>query len=307
MEPGKGLTTAEWATITTSHPMKGLIEALGNELEWRKDAATAIPTGFDAWDTRLGGLFAGDLVSVVGAVGSGTSSLLLAITNSALRAGHPVIYVSCQRPASQLVERFVAVRSNVDELRLRAGHLNEKQMVRVRAAMDQVARLALYPITTRAPSAIVEAVAAVNMTNDFATPLVIIDGYEEFVAGILEAGQPSRDRILALRDAAHDMKFALVVAARLTEVLPQLPRAIHEVPEDLAHYSDVVLALAPDEDAWTDAETSTLKLTIVKHRTADPNMTRSLLLQRSGRYGWTVDHTAKVSFAKSLRPIWPPD
>ena len=136
---------------------------------------------------------------------------------------------------------------------------------------------------------------------------MIIDGYEEFVAGTLDGSHPSRDRILALRDAAHEMKFALVFAARLTEVLPQLPRAIHEVPEDLAHYSDVVLALAPDEDAWTDTETSTHKLTVVKHRSADPSMARSLLLQRSGRYGWTVDHTAEVSFANSLRPIWPAD
>jgi hypothetical protein len=34
--------------------MKELVEALGAELEWRKDTATGIPTGFDAWNTRPG-------------------------------------------------------------------------------------------------------------------------------------------------------------------------------------------------------------------------------------------------------------
>lgn len=307
MTTSKGLTAADWATISTSEPMKPLMAALGEELEWRKDATTSVPTGFDAWDTRLGGLYPGELVSVVGEVGAGTSSLLLAITNSALRAGHPVIYVSCQRPASRLVERFVAVRANVDELRLRAGHLDDKQLARVRAAMDQMARLSLYPITTREPSAVVEAVAAVNMTNDFAAPLVVIDGYEEFVAGAAGAATTSRERILALRDAAHEMHFALVVAGRLEGPVSDRERMIHEIPNDLAHYSDVVLTLAAADEPWSEPDGATLTLTVVKHRTANPKTTRSLSLRRTGRYGWMADGRAEVSFAKSLRPTWPND
>ena len=113
-----GLTAADWATITTAEPMRTLVASLGEELEWRKDVTTAIPTGFDAWDNRLGGLYPAEVVSVVGEVGAGTSSLLLALANSALRGGHPVVYVCCERPVKRFVERMVAVRANVDELRL---------------------------------------------------------------------------------------------------------------------------------------------------------------------------------------------
>lgn len=285
-------------------PMSALISDLAEDLEFRKDRSIGIPTGFDGWDDRLGGLYPGELVSVVGAVGAGTSSLLLAITNAAMRGGHPVVYVSCRQTAGRLVERFVAQRANVDELRLRTGRLSEKQLVRVTAAMDQVSRLPLYPVITRQPSAIIEAVAAVNMTNDFAAPLVVIDGYEEFVLSATD-GPPTVDHVVAIRAAAQEMGFALVIAGRLRGEPTDWEPAIDEVPEDLAHYSDVVLALAKSDASSTDWNVTSLKLTVVKHRTASPKATQTLRLERRGRYGWNVDQTADVSFGRSLRPIWP--
>lgn len=114
----QGLTAAEWARAKMDRPMSDLISDLAEELEFRKDTSVGIPTGFDGWDDRLGGLYPGELVSVVG------------------------------------------------------------------------------------------------LTNDFAAPLVVVDGYEEFVLSAAD-GPATGDHIVAIRAAAQEMGFALVIAGRL--------------------------------------------------------------------------------------------
>jgi len=135
----QGLTAAEWARAKMDRPMSDLISDLAEELEFRKDTSVGIPTGFDGWDDRLGGLYPGELVSVVG------------------------------------------------------------------------------------------------LTNDFAAPLVVVDGYEEFVLSAAD-GPATGDHVVAIRAAAQEMGFALVIAGRLRGESTDWDAAIDEVPEDLAHY-----------------------------------------------------------------------
>jgi replicative DNA helicase len=103
-----------------------------------------VPTGFPSIDQVLGGgPRRQDLVVLSGDVGSGKSSLALAIAVRTAALGTPVTYLSGEMSEERLTERALAQESRVSIEDLRAGRLNEVTRSAVGAAAIRLRDLPL--------------------------------------------------------------------------------------------------------------------------------------------------------------------
>src|SRR5690349_8610288 len=115
------------------------LSVLLNQVDAVADGAPArgtVPTGFPSMDRLLGGgLRRGDLIALGGDVGSGKSSLALAIALRAAEAQHSVAFLSGEMSRDRVLERALAIegRAKVDDLR--AGSLDETARAAVGAAV----------------------------------------------------------------------------------------------------------------------------------------------------------------------------
>lgn len=107
--------------------LEGLVAAGG--------AGDTVTTGFPSLDALLGGgMRRGDLVVLAGDVGSGKSSLALAMALRVAEEGQGVALFSGEGSSSRLLERALAAEGRVRLDDLRHGRLDEAAYARVAAA-----------------------------------------------------------------------------------------------------------------------------------------------------------------------------
>ena len=98
-------------------------------------ARDGIPTGFPSLDRMIGGgLRREDLIVLGGDVGSGKSSLALALAIRAARAGAPTLVLSGEMSPDRMLERALAIEGGVSIDDLRQGRLEPEHRAAVGAA-----------------------------------------------------------------------------------------------------------------------------------------------------------------------------
>lgn len=83
-----------------------------------EDAVEPIPTGFSAFDQIIGGGLMGGCLYILGAVSSlGKTTLMLQIADSIAASGYPVLFVTIEQAASEIVAKSLSrvMRVNKDE------------------------------------------------------------------------------------------------------------------------------------------------------------------------------------------------
>jgi replicative DNA helicase len=215
-------------------------------------APDAVASGFPSLDRVLaGGFRREDLVLLAGDVGSGKSSLALAMAVRAARAGTPVLYLSGEMGEERLTERAVALdaRATVDDMR--AGRLSDE----TRAAVGAAA-LALRgaPLTFRALGSqdFTEVEDAVSMVP--APQLVVVDALAHVMAP--RPATRSHDRVAlaarALKSLALQRHVTVLALTDLPALDPRRPDprpVLDDLPGRgaLKQEADVVLGLYREE------------------------------------------------------------
>ncbi len=213
--------------------------------------ADTIPTGFPSLDQALGGgVRRRDLVGIGGDVGSGKSSLALAIALRSASAGYAVSFFSGEMDEDRLMERAVALEARVTIDELRSAKLSEPKRAAVGAAVLKYRNLGLsiHPIVGQTFE---EALAP---AWDDEPALLVID-YLQLLPPHTPRATQDEDlavTIRALKTLALDRRIACLVVA-------QLPRHIHTRPDprptlddfgalgSVKQHADVVLALYREE------------------------------------------------------------
>lgn len=107
-------------------------------------APDSVPTGFPSLDRMIGGgLRREDLIVLAGDVGSGKSSLALAIAIRAARAGAPTLVLSGEMSPDRMLERALAMEGGVAIDDLRRGRLEPESRAAVGAAAVRLRGLPL--------------------------------------------------------------------------------------------------------------------------------------------------------------------
>jgi len=194
------------------------LSVLLNQVDAVADGAPArgtVPTGFPSMDRLLGGGFRrGDLIALGGDVGSGKSSLALAIALRTAEAKRSVAYLSGEMSPERVLERALAIegRAKVDDLR--GGSLDDAARAAVGAAVvrmrDVMPRIEPIPLTGfRAIADVIDA--------RWKLELLVVDSLQALAPG---DGTISRDEELAiaiqrLKRLAIELDLAVLVTSHL--------------------------------------------------------------------------------------------
>jgi replicative DNA helicase len=240
---------------TNSDRQASPAEAVVARMDSRADAGErgdTVPTGFPSLDRMLGGgLRRQDLVILAGDVGSGKSSLALAIALRTASAGLPVAYLSGEMSEERVMERALALEGRVPVDTLRKGELDDVSRSAVGAAALKLRDL---PLLVRPMAG--ERFEEVMEPLDIVPPraLLVLDDIGMTASPVPNATGDERLALTvrALKSVALERNVALVAIAQLPKF-----RASRRDPrptlDDLGglgvvkQVSDVVLSIYREE------------------------------------------------------------
>jgi len=230
-------------------PLEHLIQRVDASVDGAPSLET-IATGFPTLDRLLGGgVRRGDLIALGGDVGSGKSSLALAIALRAAAQRSEVAYFSGEMTVDRVMERVLAMegRATIDDLR--TGTLDEESRSSVGAAALRLRDV--MPRFARMPREGLQALAN-EITALTDVELVVIDSLTCLPLGDKTEGEALAAAVRTLKRTAVEARVALLI----TTALPRLDRTRPDPRPALDDYgamggiaqlSDLVLGLYREE------------------------------------------------------------
>lgn len=209
-------------------------------------------TGFPSIDRWLGGgVRTGDLVVLGGDVGSGKSSLALAMALRMAQEGRAVRFFTTEMTVDRVMERAVAIegRAKVDDLR--TGSLDDVARSGVGAAAVKLRDAG--PVIETAPATVAELVARLRSVEARGGVLFV-----DSLQGLVGATSLSLDEehamvVRLLKRAALDLGIAIVLVAHLRQRAADEQKdhrptlADFEAKDAVRHHADVVTAIYREE------------------------------------------------------------
>ncbi len=232
-----------------------------------------VPTGFRDLDRILGGLQRSDLIVLAARPTAGKTSLALSVALNVAHQGVPVGIFSLEMSREQLVQRFLAMETEIDSHRLRQGFLSDEEFHQVSEAMGRLSETPIFiddtpgiPITElRSKARRLHAEAEVE--------LLVVD-YLQLIQGrrtenrVQEISEISR----ALKGLARELDIPVLAISQLSRSVehrtPHIPvladlRESGSIEQD----ADVVMFIYREEmyDRDTDKK-GIAEIHIAKHR-----------------------------------------
>lgn len=195
-------------------PAEAVVARMDSRADAREQGDT-VPTGFPSLDRMLGGgLRRQDLVVLSGDVGSGKSSLGLAMALRTARTGLPVAYLSGEMSEERVMERALALEGRVPVDALRKGELDDVSRAAVGAAALKLRDLPLLvrPLAGERFDEVTEALAIVPPRA-----LLVLDDIGMTASPVANATGDERLALTvrALKSVALERDVAIVALAQL--------------------------------------------------------------------------------------------
>jgi len=200
----------------------------------RKNPVTGIPTGLVDLDTRLGGIYPGELWVLAGRPSMGKTALAATISSGAARKGYGVAYVTVESPSSKIVMRLLAESSGIENRNLRRGQISDEE---IKLVIEESARLAKLPLwlldSERSWDRIKARLRSIKL-REHALALVFID-----YIGLLSAPVPRGERYLELGKISSESKGLAIELDIGVILLSQLNRQVEERVDKRPRLSDL--------------------------------------------------------------------
>jgi len=175
-------------------------------------AGDSFTTGFPSVDKWLGGgVRRGDLVVVGGDVGSGKSSLALAMALRMAQAGTSTSFMTHEMSSERVMERALAIegRARIDEIR--TGRLDEMTRASVGATAIRL-RDTLPVFETLAGGGLDALTHSLRSTMD--VQVALVDSLQALALGQRAQDEELATAVRALKALAIELNVALVVTAK---------------------------------------------------------------------------------------------
>jgi len=126
--------------------MPGLIDQID---EWHNNPAgmRGLPTGFDEFDRKTGGLRGGDLVVVAGRPSMGKTTFAVNMAEYAALKGDvkaSVVIFSMEMPSEQLMTRMLSSIGRVSLQHIRSGQISDEDWPRITGAAGQLSEAKIF-------------------------------------------------------------------------------------------------------------------------------------------------------------------
>lgn len=260
---------------------------------------TGIPTGFIDLDYKTSGLQPSDFVLIAARPSMGKTAFVLNLVDHvAVRKGLPCMVFSLEMSKEQLVNRMLAMESNVDSQKLRTGNLTDSDWDAIVEGIGVIGNSKLVIDDTPGISITELRSKCRKMKLEQGLSMVIID-YLQLMSGTGKSGDNRQQEISeisrSLKALAREMNAPVVALSQLsracetrTDHRPMLSdlRESGAIEQD----ADVVMFLYRDDYYNKDTDTPNIAEVIIAKQRNGPIGTVNLL--------WQPEFTKFVNLAK---------
>jgi replicative DNA helicase len=211
----------------------------------RKEMVTGVPTGFLDLDRMTAGFQPADLVIVAARPSMGKTAFVMNIAQYvALHANTAVGVFSLEMSKEQLVMRMLCSEARVDNAKVRAGYLGERDFPRLAMAAGRLAEAPIFIDDTPAQNVLELRAKARRLKREANLGLVVID-YLQLMRGL--TAQENRTQELSeisrgLKSLAKELNVPVVA-------LSQLNRQVEQRADRRPMMSDIRESGAIEQDA----------------------------------------------------------
>ena len=228
----------------------------------RGGGLTGITTGFDAVNSRIGGLQRSDLVIVAGRPGMGKTALATNMAfNTALRfvqdqadqiepakaAGAPVAIFSLEMSAEQLATRILAEQSKVTAEQIRTGNVSTKEFHSYARAAADLQALPLYIDDTPGLTIAALRARARRLKRQKGIGLVVVD-YLQLLQGT-GRGTSGDNRVQEISEISRGLKQLAKELDVPVIGVSQLSRAVEQREDKRPQLADLRESGSIEQDA----------------------------------------------------------
>jgi len=244
------------------------------DLSQRSDDIFGVPTGLIDIDALLGGLQKSDLLIVAGRPGMGKTGFLLGtLRNAALVHKKHVAMFSMEMSNEQLLQRLIAMDTQIDTQRLRTGRLNDNEWDIFFQALEPYDHAMIFLDDTPALTPQALRTKCRRLDLEYRLDLIIVD-YLQLMTGdsrtdnrVQEVSNISRN----LKVLARELNVPVLTAAQLSRAVehrqdkkPQLSdlRESGSLEQD----SDIVMFIHRDPLSENEEQRNKAEMIVAKHR-----------------------------------------
>ena len=277
-----------------------------NVLEKIEDAyknqgtVTGIPSGFIDLDYRTAGLQPSDLILIAARPSMGKTAFVLNLVDHvAVRKGLPCMIFSLEMSKEQLVNRMLAMESNVDAQKLRNGNLTDSDWDAIVEGIGVIGNSKMIIDDTPGISITELRSKCRKMKLEYGLSMVIID-YLQLMTG--SGGKSSESRQQEISEISRSLKALAREINAPVIALSQLSRACETRTDHRPMLSDLRESGAIEQDA--DVVMFLYRDDYYNKDTDTPNIAEVIIAkQRNGPIGtvnllWQPEFTKFVNLAK---------
>ena len=210
-------------------PVRGELERAWERIEQRHSDGTpgGIATKFRDLDMLLAGLHPSDLIVLAARPSLGKTSLALDIArHAAVLQSVPVGIFSLEMSTQQVVDRLIASQARVSLWKLRTGRnfsKNQEEFVRIREALEQLAKAPIFIDDTVSNTALQMRALARRLQAEHGLGLIIVDYIQ-----IMQAHVPTESMVQQITEISRSLKGLARELNVPVLALSQLSRAVEQ-------------------------------------------------------------------------------
>ena len=265
-----------------------------------KDTVTGIPTGFIDLDYKTSGMQPSDFILIAARPSMGKTAFVLNLVDYvAVKKKRPCMIFSLEMSKEQLVNRMLAMESNVDSQKLRTGTLTDADWDAVVEGIGIIGNSALTIDDTPGISISALRSKCRKKKLESGLELVIID-YLQLMSG---SGKHSESRQQEISEISRSLKALARELNAPVIALSQLSRACETRTDHRPMLSDLRESGAIEQDA--DVVMFLYRDDYYNKDTENPNVAEVIIAkQRNGPIGtinlvWMPEYTKFANMARS--------
>ena len=272
------------------------------QLYERKELVTGVPTGFLDLDQKTAGLQPADLVIIAARPSMGKTAFVLNIAQYvALQTDTAVGIFSLEMAKEQLVMRMLCAEARVDNAKVRAGYLAERDFPRLAMAAGRLAEAPIYIDDTPGQNVLELRAKARRLKRESNLGIIIID-YLQLMRGL--TSQDNRTQELAeisrsLKALAKELEVPVVALSQLNrqvELRADKRPVMSDIRESgsIEQDADVIMFIYRDEVYHPESEEEgTAEIIIGKQRNGPTGTVRLAFRSEYTRFDSLVDNFAE--------------
>jgi replicative DNA helicase len=286
--------------------MPGLIDQI-DDWHANPDGLRGLPSGFDEFDRKTGGLRPGDLVIVAGRPSMGKTTFAVNMAEYAALKGDvkaSVVIFSMEMPSEQLMTRMLASIGRVQLGHIRSGQISDEDWPRITGAAGQLSESRIFIDETPALTPTELRARARRVKREHGLGLVVVDYLQ-----LMQVPGTKENRATEIAEISRGLKALAKELSVPVIALSQLNRGVEQRVDKKPVMSDLRESGAIEQDAdmilliyreevydKNTTKKGMAEIDLAKHRNGE---TGTFVLTFQGQYSRFVNY-APDSYAEGV-------